>query len=130
MERARLEVSMLRLVRIGFLGISLAACASSGSAGSGNTAMGAASSQGAAAALASKLGINESYVTTALSAAQAALGGGGAAGATAAAAPTPDQKAAAAQAGVDKASAQAQTDGKPLTDDQKTGLLDGLKGLL
>lgn len=121
---------MLRLLRIGFLGISLAACASSGGAGAGSSAMGAASSQGAVSALASKLGISESYVTTALSAAQAALGGGGAAGATAAAAPTADQKASAAQAGVDKAATQAQTDGKPLTDDQKTGLLEGLKGML
>jgi len=122
---------MLRLLRIGFLGISLAACASSGGAGAGgSSAMGGASSQAAVSALASKLGISEGYVSTALSAAQAALGGGGAAAATAVAPPTAEQKAAAAQTGVDKAATQAQTDGKPLTDDQKTGLLEGLKGML
>jgi len=112
---------MRNCLLIVILALAAAGCATSGGAGGGQSTMSGDASKGAATAIAAKLGISESYVTTALEAAQSALGGGQ---------KTADDKATAAQAGVDKAAAQAQTDGKPLTDDQKTGLLDSIKGLL
>jgi len=113
---------MLRFARIGFLGLSLAAASACGGGSATSAATGMPMGAGAVAPLAAKLGIPESYVAMALQGAQGALGGVTSA--------TPDQKAAAAQAGVDKATAQAQTDGKPLTAEQQTGLLDGIKGML
>jgi hypothetical protein len=58
-----------------------------------------------------------------MEAAKAALGGDTATASV-------DAKASAAQAGVDKASADATAEGTPLTPEQQTGLLEGLKGLL
>jgi hypothetical protein len=99
------------------LGLALGACAgASQSAGGTNTAQ-----SGAATAVAAKLGISDKYVTMAMDAATAAFG---------ASPKSADDKATAAQAGVDKAATQAQTDGTPLTDDQKTGLVDAVKGIL
>ena len=103
-----------------------AGCASSG--GSKSTAANLASSvagsdvtKAAIAALAAKVGIGENYVGLALSAAQGLLGSG---------TKTAEEKATAAQGGVDKAAAQATSDGKAFTEEQKTGLFEGLKGLL
>ena len=106
----------------------VAGCASSGGSGGRSTAANLASSvagsdvtKAALAALAAKVGIGENYVSLAFSAAQGLLGSG---------TKTAEQKAAAAQGGVDKAAAQAASDGKAFSDDQKSGLLEGLKGLL
>jgi hypothetical protein len=95
-------------------------CATTGGASTG-AAVGTEEGKALIGALASKLGINQSYVSTALSTAQGQLGGGP---------KTAEAKSSAAQQGVDKVAAQAQTDGKALTDEQKTGLLDGIKELL
>jgi hypothetical protein len=68
-------------------------------------------------ALASKVGINESYVTMASTAAQSLLGQG-------------KDKTAAIKGGVDQAAAKASADGKAFTPEQTTGLMQGLSGLL
>ena len=99
-----------------WVSLSVAACGGASATGGSQ----AAATVSPTAAVAAKLGISETYVTGAVDAAKAALGAG----------TKPEEKAAAAQVGVDKASAQAQTDGKPLTDEQKTGLVESLKGLL
>ena len=121
-------MKVVRMVGVVVVAVGVAGCGASGggsSASGGGTTMaaagGAGGAQAAAGALASQLGIPENYVSTALNAAQGALGTGP---------KTADTKAAAAQTGVDKAAAQAQSDGKPLTEPQKSGLLDGLKNLL
>src|SRR5688500_3539947 len=114
---------MTRILRNVSLALFLAACGGS-SAGGGDTTTPTptvAGEGGASAALATQLGINEAYVSAAVTAAQGALGTG---------TKTPEEKTAAAQVGVDKASAQADAEGKSLTADQKTGLLEGLKGML
>ena len=110
---------MLRTIRNVVLAVALAACGGSSAGGGGTTTPTAQG--GTSAALATKLGINESYVSAALTAAQGALGTG---------TKTNEEKAAAAQVGVDKASAQADADGKAMTADQKSGLLEGLKAML
>lgn len=93
-----------------------AACGSSGGAAAGGSTAGALASE-ATAALASKLGIGKTLVDLALSKAKSMFSGGA-------------DKATAAQAGVDAAVAQAEADGKPLVEEQKAGLLDGIKSLL
>jgi hypothetical protein len=113
---------MLRTIRIAAMAIALAACGGGAKSGEGAATPAAGmTGEAGAAALAAQLGIPEAYVATALTAAQSALGMGE---------QTADSKAAAAQAGVDKAAAQAESEGKPLAEEQKTGLLEGLKGLL
>jgi len=104
------------------LALAAAACATSGT---GTTPSAGEATNPAAAAIAAKLGVSEKYVGIAMSAAQSALGG-----AQGAATATADAKEAAAKEGVDKAASQAQADGAPLNDDQKSGLLDSLKGVL
>lgn len=101
-------------------------CATTSAAGT--AAAGAASSAATAAApsaistLASSLGINEGLVQTALTAAQGMFGSSQ---------KTADDKTAAAQAGVNAAAAKAtENGGTALTDVQKSGLLDGIKGML
>jgi hypothetical protein len=112
----------------------LAACGTSSTAGGGGgttpatTTTAPATSaadpaQAGAVALGAQLGISETVVTAGLGAARAALG-------TSEAPKTDAEKAAAAQAGVDKAAVQAEAEGKPLAEEQKTGLLEGLKSLL
>lgn len=117
---------MIRSIALALaLALSLSACAaSSKGAGTGPTTSSASTGGNpAAATLATTLGIDEKYVSVALGAAQAALGGN-------AATATPEQKSTAAQTGVDTAAAQAAADGKPIADQQKNALLEGLKGLL
>jgi hypothetical protein len=106
----------------------IAGCATSGKSSAGSTAANLAGSvagsdvtKAAVAALASKVGIGENYVALALNAAQGLLGSGQ---------KTAEEKATAAQGGVDQAAAQAASDGKAFTEEQKSGLLEGLKGLL
>lgn len=112
----------MKTLKTALFALALGAAACSGAAQSaGGPAAGAGAQAGAATAVAAKLGVDEKYVTMAVDAAQSAFG---------TSQKTADDKASAAQAGVDKAAAQAQTDGKPLTDDQKTGLVDAVKGLL
>jgi hypothetical protein len=112
----------MKIVKTALFALALGAAACSGAAqsSSGGSTTGGAQS-GAVAAAAAQLGVNEKYVTMAVDAAQSAFGTGP---------KTADDKATAAQAGVDKAAAQAQTDGTPLTADQKTGLVDTIKNLL
>jgi hypothetical protein len=69
------------------------------------------------AALAGKVGVNESYVTMALSTAQSLMGQG-------------KDQATAAKAGVDQAASKATADGKAMSSDQQASLLSGLTGLL
>jgi hypothetical protein len=106
------------------LATALAACGSSSTAGSGatTTAGTAATADPASAAIAAQLGVSENVVAAGLAAARAALGTGGE--------KTDADKTAAAQVGVEKASAQAEAEGKPLAEEQKTTLLEGLKSLL
>ena len=111
----------LKIIRTAALALALGAAACAGAAGSGGGATTAGAQGGAATAIAAKLGVDEKYVGMAVDAAQSAFGSS---------AKTADDKGTAAQAGVDKAATQAQTDGKPLTDDQKTGLVDAVKGIL
>lgn len=113
---------MIRALHIIVIGLALAACGAKSGEGTTTPAAGMTGGSAPAAALAAQLGINETYVTAAMNAAQSALGS--------APEKTPEAKAQAAQAGVDSAAAQAQADGKPLAEEQKTGLLEGLKGLL
>ncbi|HEX2570749.1 MAG TPA: hypothetical protein VH877_14425 [Polyangia bacterium] len=105
-----------------------AGCASSGKSSGGSTAAnlagavaGSDTAKAAIAALAAKIGVSENYVSLALTAAQGLLGSGK---------KTAEEKATAAQGGVDKAAAQAASDGKAFTEEQKTGLFEGLKNLL
>jgi phage protein D len=70
-----------------------------------------------AGALASKVGVDQKYVDLGLSAAKSALGSGA-------------SSTQAAQQGADKAAAQAQADGKPMSDTQKSSLATGLTDLL
>ena len=93
------------------------ACGASGKSGLGGSTVAAAAQSQATAALAQKLGISPALVDLALEKAKSLLGGG-------------TDKTLAAQAGVDAAAAQAEAQGKPLVEEQKTGLLEGLKGLL
>lgn len=113
------------LAAFAFSGMLLAGCAqttaAAGSATGTATSMATDASKAAVTALAAKVGVGENYVTMALDAAKGLLGSG---------TPTAEAKAAAAQQGVDKAAAQAQTDGKAFTDEQKNGLIEGLKGML
>jgi type IV pilus biogenesis protein CpaD/CtpE len=102
--------------------LSVAACATSGTGGTGTTP--ASGENPVVAAIAGKLGIDPKYVGMALSAAQGALNGGGGQAAA------PEVRDTAAKQGVNQAAAAAQADGKPLSDDQKSGLLDSVKGLL
>jgi hypothetical protein len=90
-------------------------CATASTAMNDPTVSGAVSA--GAGALASKVGVDAKYVDMALSAAKSALGSGA----------TTTQ---AAQQGVDKAAAQAQADGKPMSDTQKSSLVTGLADLL
>jgi hypothetical protein len=114
-------MTILRSLALSFaLVLSAAACGSSSKAGAGQTTTSAANA--GVTALAAKIGVSESVVSGALDAAKKALGAGEN--------KTDAEKAAAAQAGVDKAQADATAAGKPLTDDQKSGLLEGLKGML
>ena len=92
------------------------ACGSSGGAASGGSTTSALASE-ATAMLASKLGISKALVDLGLSKAKSMFSGGA-------------DKATSAKAGVDAAAAQAEADGKPLVEEQKSGLLDGLKNLL
>ena len=106
-------------VLTGVLG--LAACgSSSGAAAGGSTASSMAAGQ-ASSALAAKLGIPPFLVEKALSTAKSMLAGGSAGA---------GDKARAAQAGVDAAAAQAESEGKPLVAEQKSGLLEGMKNML
>lgn len=93
-----------------------AGCGSSGGAAAGGSTASSVASQ-ATAALASKLGISKTLVDLALEKAKSMLSSGA-------------DKATAAQAGVDAAASQAEADGKAFTEDQKSGLLEGLKGML
>lgn len=105
---------------LGIVGLVVAlatACGASGTAGAGGGAATSVATNQAAALLASKLGIPGPLVDLALEKARSLLGGGA-------------DKAAAAQAGVDVAAAQAQAQGSPLAEEQKSGLLEGLKNLL
>ena len=114
---------MIRALHIVVIGLALSACGAKSGEGSSTTpAAGMTGASAPAAALAAQLGINEAYVTAAWNAAQSALG--------TSPEKTPEAKAQAAQAGVDSAATQAQADGKPLAEEQKSGLLEGLKGLL
>ena len=93
------------------------ACAKGGAtpapaASSGNPMMDAATK-----ALADKIGVNQQYVQLAATTAQSMLASGS------------DEQTAIA-GGVDKAAAQASADGKPMTAEQKSGLLDGLKSVI
>lgn len=102
--------------------LSVVACATSGTGGTGTKS--SSGDNPAVEAIAGNLGIDAKYVGIALSAAQGALNGGGGQAAA------PEVREAAAKQGVDQAAAAAQADGKPLSDDQKSGLLDSVKGLL
>ena len=113
-----LKTALLALA-LGALALGAVSC--SGAAGSAGGATTAGAQGGAATAIAAKLGVDEKYVTMAVDAAQSTFGSSP---------KGPDDKATAAQAGVDKAAAQAQTDGKAFTADQQTGLVDAVKGLL
>ena len=75
----------------------------------------------ASSALAAKLGIPPVLVEKALSTARSMLTGGATAS---------GDKTSAAQAGVNAAAAQAESEGKPLVDEQKRGLLEGIKNML
>lgn len=97
------------------------ACGAAGGSSAGGSTMQAAATNQATAALAQKLGISPALVELALAKARSLLSGG--------ASPAAD-KGSAALAGVEAAAAQAQADGKPLAEEQKSGLLDGLKNLL
>jgi len=114
----------MKVMRVLFLAVALSAtaCATSGTGGTATTP--SSGEHPAVAAIAGKLGVDPKYVRIALSAAQGALNGGGGQAAA------PEVRDAAAKHGVDQAAAAAQTDGKPLSDDQKSGLLDSVKGLL
>ena len=115
------------------------ALATTGCAGNKNAA---SSATGAAASpvemLAAKVGIPAPLVTMALQAAQGLLAQKAQPAATVAGAPpsgvaptiTADDKAAAAQHGVEAAASHAQSQGKPISDAKKFELLEGLKGLL
>ena len=91
-------------------------------AGAGGTA----ASAGAAAG--SSLGLSDTLVQVAVQAAKGWLSNK--LGTTQGAVATAEDKAAAAQAGVDAAEAKAKQDGTAVTDQQKSGLLGMLKGML
>ena len=105
-----LSVSLLSMALLG--GFACAKNQSAAPASAGNSMM-----QSGAAALASKLNINQSYVELAASTAQSLMAKGS------------DEPSAINQ-GVDEAAAKASADGKPLSTDQRSGLLDGLKNLI
>ena len=111
-----------RLLATLALAVTVFACATTGSGPSGGSTIGGDAEKAAVGAIANQAGIGESYVTMALSTARGLLGSG--------AQKTAGEKADAAQQAVDKTAAKAQTDGNPLSDTQKTTLLDGIKGLL
>jgi len=94
-----------------------AACGSSGGSSAGGSTMSSMATNQATAALASKLGIPAPLVDMALSRAQSMFSGG-------------SSKTNAAQAGVEAAAAQAESQGKPLLAEQKSGLLEGLTNLI
>lgn len=112
---------MLKLVRVFSmsLAVGLAACASTAATGQG---VATPVADGAvASSLASKLGVDEKYVSLALYTAKESFRG---------AIQTPVQRVAAAKSGVDQASVQAQADGKPLATEQKQGLFEGVRDAL
>ena len=82
----------------------------------------------AAASATSTMGLSDALVQTAVQAAKGWLSNKMGSGQSAMA--TAQDKASAAQAGVDAATATAQQDGTTITDQQKTGLLSMLKGML
>ena len=102
----------------------LVGCAATNAAVPG--AEGAAATAGAAAT--PSLGLSDTLVQVAVQAAKGWLSNK--LGTTQGAVATAEDKAAAAQAGVDAASAKAQQDGTTVTDQQKSGLLGLLKGML
>lgn len=89
---------------------------------------GAAAAASAGATATPSLGLSDTLVQVAVQAAKGWLSNklGSAQGAVA----TAEDKAAAAQVGVDAAAAKAQQDGTAVTDQQKSGLLGLVKGLL
>lgn len=101
-------------------------------AGCAGTNANVAATEGAAAAAGAtatpSLGLSDTLVQVAVQAAKGWLSNklGSAQGAVA----TAEDKAAAAQVGVDAAAAKAQQDGTAVTDQQKSGLLGLVKGLL
>ena len=101
--------------------LGLAACGSSAGSLPGSATPASMAVDGAVAALASKLGISPDLVAAGLAAAKAALGG---------TKHTLEDKALAAQVGVDHAATKAEASGKALADEQKSGLLEGLKNML
>ena len=118
------------------LSLALAATGCAGNKNAANSATGSTTSP--VAALAAKVGIPEPLVTMALQAAQGLLAQKAQPAATVAGAPpsgvaptiTADDKAAAAQQGVETAASHAQSQGKPIPDAKKFELLEGLTGLL
>jgi hypothetical protein len=99
--------------------VGMSACASApATAGAGTAAAGGASS----------LGLSDVLLQVAMQAAQGFLTNKTAANPTQM--PSVEDKTAAAQAGVDAAVTKAKDDGKEITEQQKTGLLDYLKGAL
>lgn len=83
---------------------------------------------GTGAAAASSLGLSDTLLQVAVQAAKGWLSNK--LGTTQGAVATAEDKAAAAQAGVDAAEAKAKQDGTVVTDQQKSGLLGLLKGML
>jgi hypothetical protein len=115
-----MSIRVSRLFATFVVSVGIWGCATAGSGNSGANVANEAEKT-AVSALASQLGVSGNYVSLAVTTAKSVLGSGE---------KTPEQKAAAAQQGVEKAAAQAKTDGNVITDQQKTTLVDGIKGLL
>ncbi len=108
---------MLRILSVS-LAVALGAFACAKNQGtSAPASAGDAMMDSGAAALASKLNINKTYVEVAASTAKSLLAQGS------------DQPSAISQ-GVEQASAKATSDGTPLSAEQRGGLMEGLGGLL
>lgn len=114
-------IRVSRLLAAFALSIGIFGCATTGSGNSGGATVANEAEKTAVNALSSELGVSGTYVSLAVSTAKNMLGSGE---------KTSEQKTAAAQQGVEKAAAQAKTDGNAITDQQKTSLVEGIKGLL
>ncbi len=124
MNTLKMFTQVAGLVIVSALGSALVGCAGTNATVAG--AEGAAATAGAAAT--PSLGLSDTLVQVAVQAAKGWLSNK--LGTTQGAVATAEDKAAAAQAGVDAASAKAQQDGTAVTDQQKSGLLGLLKGML